>query len=359
MNDHHYIGLDVHKKWIFYCVENENGKVLDEGRFPAEKAEIVRWCETKKAPWDGLMEATMFSAWIYDVMKPFAADLKVGHPYVMKRTLAAKNKSDRKDAKRFADLCRCKVIRTSYVMEPSLRALRRQMRLRAMLKRQVHQFKNRMAAVLMETGIAYDARKLHGKRYYSQLIRRADVEGEVAEIVQFCRERIQQLQAQQNKIFRKLEKHQLLQKRVELLRTIPGVGRITALTWALEVGDPTRFPSSSDAISYCGLVRAENQTAGKEKGGPLSKTRNHHLQHVLIEVGHLAPRFNQQLAAIQAKEALTRKPNVVAIAVARKIVEYLMAVDRSGKPFQMRPPVVTEASSDAGAQPPAATSSKI
>ena len=56
---------------------------------------------------------------------------------------------------------------------------------------------------------------------------------------------------------------------------------------------------------------------------------------------------------------MTRKPNVVAIAVARKIVEYLMAVDRSGKPFQMRPPAVTEANSDAGAQSPAATSSKI
>ncbi len=32
--------------------------------------------------------------------------------------------------------------------------------------------------------------------------------------------------------------------------TIPAVGEITALTWALEVGDPQRFHSSSDAMSY-------------------------------------------------------------------------------------------------------------
>src|SRR5262249_25320326 len=39
---------------------------------------------------------------------------------------------------------------------------------------------------------------------------------------------------------------------VPVLRSIRGVGEVLALTWALEVGDPQRFPSVGDAVSYCG-----------------------------------------------------------------------------------------------------------
>ena len=44
--------------------------------------------------------------------------------------------------------------------------------------------------------------------------------------------------------------------------TIPAVGPITALTWALEVGDVQRFSSIKKAISYCGLCGG-----GEEFGG--------------------------------------------------------------------------------------------
>ena len=42
------------------------------------------------------------------------------------------------------------------------------------------------------------------------------------------------------------------------MRTVPGVGPITALTWALEIGDFTRFASIKEAVSYCGLCGDEN-----------------------------------------------------------------------------------------------------
>jgi transposase len=44
---------------------------------------------------------------------------------------------------------------------------------------------------------------------------------------------------------------------VERWMTIPAVGPITALSWALEVGDVQRFSSIKKAISYCGLCGAE------------------------------------------------------------------------------------------------------
>jgi transposase len=52
---------------------------------------------------------------------------------------------------------------------------------------------------------------------------------------------------------RSLEHNSLLVERVERLMTIPGVGPIAALTWALEVGEVQRFSSIKKAISFCGL----------------------------------------------------------------------------------------------------------
>ena len=50
---------------------------------------------------------------------------------------------------------------------------------------------------------------------------------------------------------------------MERLASIPGVARVVALAWALEMGDISRFASVKKAVSYCGLSGAENSSGGK------------------------------------------------------------------------------------------------
>src|SRR5713226_757597 len=95
-----------------------------------------------------------------------------------------------------------------------------------------------------------------------------------------------------------LQRDPLLCERIKRLRTVPGVGPITALTWALEIGDVSRFRSVKQAISYCGLCGEEKSSAGKVLRTPLSTQRNKHLQHVLVEAANLAPRQNHELAVV-------------------------------------------------------------
>jgi hypothetical protein len=84
------------------------------------------------------------------------------------------------------------------------------------------------------------------------------------------------------------------------------------------------------------LTSAFRSSAGKEQRGPLSKQRNAWLQTVLIEAAKLAPRWNAQLAAVHQQELAHGHRNRATLQVARKLVAYLMAVDKSGKPFQLR-----------------------
>jgi len=130
-----------------------------------------------------------------------------------------------------------------------------------------------------------------------------------------------------------LERDPLWGERLKRLRTVPGVGPITSLTWALEIGDYTRFQSIKEAISYCGLCGDEKSSADKGLRMPLSKQRNKHIQRTLIEAGKFAIRFNHELAEIYEKERDRGNANRATLAVARKLVAHLLAVDRRRQSF--------------------------
>jgi hypothetical protein len=68
---------------------------------------------------------------------------------------------------------------------------------------------------------------------------------------------------------------------------------------------------------------------------PLSKQRNKHLQTTLIEAAKMAPRNSQELAMLFDKEKQKGNANRATLAVARKLMAYLMAVDRGQRNFQV------------------------
>jgi transposase len=136
---------------------------------------------------------------------------------------------------------------------------------------------------------------------------------------------------------RSLQRDSLLMDRVERLMTIPAVGPITALTWAPEVGDVQRFSSIKKAVSYCGLCRAEKSSGNTVQRTPLSKQRNKQLQTTLVEAAKMAPRYSPELAMLYDKERQRGNANRATLAVARKLVAYLLAVDRGQRTFQVVP----------------------
>jgi transposase len=336
MNVIHYIGFDAHKKSINHCVKLADGQIVEEDRLPARREALIGWAERRPVPWCGAMEATLFSGWIYDTLKPYAVELQMGHPAMMKAIAASKKKNDRLDARKIADLVRCNLLPVCYVAPPEVRELRRMLRYRNLVVRQAVQMKNRMSGMLMEVGAPYNKQKLHGKQYFHELLEQLEeVPETVKDLLRLSRGALDSFEATQEQLLARLQKEPLLKLRVERLRKIRGVGEVTALTWVLEVGEPQRFSSIAHAVSYCGLTSALVSSADKQQRGPISKQRNAHLQTVLVEAAKLAPRWNPQLAAVHDREVARGHRNRATLAVARKLVAYLLAVDRSGQPFEV------------------------
>ena len=332
-----YIGFDIHKKTISFCAKAPDGAILEEGTIPSLRNRLLAWAKARPRPWIGAMEATLFTGWIYDFLKPLAQELKVAHPPMLKAIAVAKKKNDKVDARMIADLLRCNLLPECYMAPVAIRDLRRVLRYRNLVVRQATRIKNRIAGLLMETGTPYNKERLHGRAYFSELLGSLqEVPGSVVELLKLSRGQLEFFAAIQRRLLKGLSEHPDLSERVMRLQTIPGVGEILALSWALEVGEVKRFPSIGQAASYCGLTSAQHSSAGKEQREPISKQRNQHLQTILIEAAKLAPRYNPQLATVHQRELQRGNRNQATLAVARKLVAYLMAVDKSGKPFAMR-----------------------
>src|SRR6266568_1366179 len=327
MENMYYIGLDVHKKTISYCVKDGSGRIYAEAEIPATRLDLDRWMKTLPQPWTAAMEATIFTAWIYDHLKPHAAAVKVAHPLMLRAIAAAKKKNDRIDAHKIADCLRCDFLPECYMASTEIRE-------RSLLVRQAVQMKNKIAVLLMEAGVSYNKQKLHKVGYFRELLAtNQDIDEGLKPLLRLCREMVVRLGKTESALVRSLERDSLLVERVERLMTIPAVGPITALTWALEVGDVQRFSSIKKAISYCGLCGAENSSANIIKRTPLSKQRNKHLQTILIEAAKMAPRNSPDLAMLYDREKQKGNANRATLAVARKLVAYLVAVDRRQKDF--------------------------
>lgn len=338
MKECYYIGLDLHKKVIAYCIKTADGKIIDEGTVEAARPALKKWAKGIKKPWIGAMEATLFTGWVYDFLKPYALELKVGHPLMLRAICSSKKKSDRIDARKLADMIRCDWFPECYMAPKKIRDLRRALRYRGHLVRESVRMKNKSAGLLMEAGVQYNKKKLHGKKYFARLLESLDdVDEALVDMLSFSHSSMEVFESGQKRLVEGLCNDPALKERIERLMSIPGVGEITALTWALEIGDPHRFSTTKKAASYCGLVSAFSESAGKITRQPLSKQRNKQIQPILIQAAKLAPRWNPQLARVYDQERERgRNCNEATLAVARKLVAYLLYVDKKEKNFELK-----------------------
>ena len=135
-----------------------------------------------------------------------------------------------------------------------------------------------------------------------------EVSDSIRPLLKLCREQIDRSILLDRTLLKTLERDPLLSGRLERLRTIPGVGPLTALTWVLEIGDVSRFRSIKQAISYCGLCGEEVRSADKVMRTPISKQRNKHIQSMLVEAARLAPALQPRAgSAIRPRTAERRR----------------------------------------------------
>ena len=127
---------------------------------------------------------------------------------------------------------------------------------------------------------------------------------------------------------------------IDRLRTIPGIGLLTATALVGFVGDVTRFPSGRHFACYLGLTPREHSSGGRRTLGRISKRGDLYLRVLLIHGARAVlwsaksksdpGRFFSWALDVQRR----RGHNKAAIAVANKMARIVWAVWKFGKPFE-------------------------
>jgi transposase len=110
------------------------------------------------------------------------------------------------------------------------------------------------------------------------------------------------------------------------LMSVPGVGPITALTFAASIEDPHRFARSEDVGAYAGLVPRRSQSGERDVHGHISKAGDSTLRRSLYEAANSILCRVQKPFALQewGQRIAEAKGNKRArIAVARKLAVLL------------------------------------
>ena len=115
------------------------------------------------------------------------------------------------------------------------------------------------------------------------------------------------------------EELSLRDKVAGLLRTQPGVGPITALAFAVTIGDASRFARSKQVASYVGLIPREHSSGGKQRLGGISKQGNRFLRQLLVEAAQSAVRCDESMRRPYLHRCHSKPKGVAKVAAARKL----------------------------------------
>lgn len=128
-----------------------------------------------------------------------------------------------------------------------------------------------------------------------------------------------------------------------LLRSIPGVGELTAATFLGEIGDINRFPSSKQLVAFAGLDPSVFQSGKfKSSNNKISKRGSSYLRKALYQatVAGISKRssgiLNPVLYQYYSKKLAEGKPSKVAIvATSSKLLRIIFGVLNNQQPFAM------------------------
>jgi len=289
----HYCGIDLHARAMYLCILDSDGQILLHRNCKANP-EAFR---AAVAPFrDDLVVAVecIFSwYWLADLCAEEGIHFVLGHALYMKAIHGGKAKNDKLDSRKIAVLLRGGMLPQAYVYPKRMRATRDLLRRRNHLSRK----RAELLAHIQNTASQYNLPPL-GARVDRKGERESIPDHFPDPIVRRSIELDLSLIAQYDGLLRTLEQelNQMAKAHdafsVQLLRSIPGVGRILSLVLLYEIDSIDRFPRVNEFLSYSRLVKPKKESNGKVYGHSGKKIGNAHLKWAFSEAAVLFLRKN-------------------------------------------------------------------
>jgi transposase len=233
--------------------------------------------------------------WLADLCAHEGIAFVLGHALSRKAIHGGKAKNDQIDAHKIAVLLRGGMLPQAYVYPAQMRAtrdlLRRRthlMRTRAELLAHVQQTNSQYNLPEIGKKIAYKANREGVAQRFEEAAVHKTIEVDLALITDYD-ELLKDLELFILKTAKHHDAHTL-----DLLQTVPGMGKILSLVLLYEIHHIDRFASVQDVASYCRLVKGSKESGGKRLGSSGQTIGNAHLTWAFAEAAPLFLRNHPQ-----------------------------------------------------------------
>jgi len=280
-----YVGFDVSKEETSFCVMDEAGNVLVQGKALSDPESLF---EALKAhtlcPERIVLETGTLSNWLARGLRAYGLpvdviDARQAHA-VMK--LQA-NKTDANDARLLADIARSGFCRPVSVSSEAMAKHRILIKARRLLVSQRCATLNAVRGLLASLGLRFPkgSAKL-GARVRAALEDHPDLRPMIDPLLSSA----EALQGRIAAFDREVERRAKAVAPARLLLTVPGVGPMTALTFAATIDAARRFTSSRTVGAYLGLTSRRYQSGEMDYTGRISKNGDKLLRALLYEAAN-------------------------------------------------------------------------
>jgi len=332
------IGMDLGDRCHAVCVLNKAGEEMEERTVVNDRESIGEWIIRYKGA-TVAMETGTHSPWVSRFLEELGMKVYVANARKLRAISSSNTKSDKEDARMLARICRADVKLLSPVKHRSEACQRDLVRVKvrdALVRARVNQM-NSVRFLMKSLGVKIPS----GCKATSFVKKvRGDLSEEYLELVGPLLEMLDEINVKIKQLDRELEE-MATQRYPEtlLLRQVPGVGPITALSFVLTLESPDRFPKAREVGPYLGLCPRRDQSGDSDKQLPITKAGNSQLRTLLVNCAHyiLGP-FGPPCDLRDAGMRICERGGSVAkkkaiIAVARKLSVTLVALWRSGEPY--------------------------
>ncbi|MFC6764606.1 IS110 family transposase [Natrinema soli] len=274
------LGIDLHKRESQVAVlpdESTDEEPLEEVRVRnANLDEIATRYEGSQA----VLEATSNYYAIYDRLSDYL-EVTVANPLELSWIAESSRKTDEIDAAKLAELLRADMVPESYVPPEEIRSLRALTRGREHLVDERTKWKNEVHALLDQHGVEAPQELFHksGREFLAELTL-ADP-GDI--LLETYLETVDELTEKIDSLGEEIEARAAEIPEVQRLKTIPGVGSLTALQIYAEIGEIERFDRSPELVSYAGLDPSVRESADSRTEGSISKQGNKYLRTAVVQ----------------------------------------------------------------------------
>jgi transposase len=317
----YYLGIDLHKRRSYVVLMDTQGKVISEGGLSNDDmSEHLR----EKVPHDtvAVIEATWNWQFMHDLLSEQCAQVLLAHPQKVKMIAEATVKTDKIDAHTLAHLARTGYLPIAYAAPREIRELRQIARHRSKLVADRTRHKNRIHATLARRNIHSPFSDLFGCKGREFLTEVAD--GRLSQIDQQVIDNNLTAIDLLNQLVDAAEiimaDQTINDTKVSLLKTIPGVGLITAVTIRAELGEVERFSSADRAARWAGLTPKVHVSDETVRHGSISRQGSPYLREAMVGAALRAIRYSPRLRSFYHRIAKRRGSGMARVALGRKML---------------------------------------